>query len=74
MTPRHTPRRSLEKSNTQAKMMNSASQNFLRKGEGLGGLTSSTFVGREEKPSKPPKAGRSFREIKLTHWWSFLAR
>merc|ERR1719426_156918 len=44
--------------------MNSASQNFLRKGEGLGGLTSSTFVGREEKPSKPPKAG-AYRARKI---------
>jgi hypothetical protein len=65
MTPRHTPRREFAKTDQQVKMKGSASQGFLRKGEGLGGLTSSTFVGREEKPSKPPKAG-AYRARKIS--------
>jgi hypothetical protein len=52
-----------------------AHKEYLRKGEGLGGLTASTFVGREEKAVKPPVAGAyKARKIVETEFRRFYDR
>lgn len=62
-SPAHTPRQ--QGSAGASSGMAASGASFLRKGEGLGGLTSSTFVGREEKTQKPPVAG-AYKARKIT--------